>query len=438
MRRDSGNKTGVRTSTSQSLLIRAVLPILIGVLALSSRYNSSGQDLPALTPLVEQWLRGQDRNDFPWKVRLLAPRLTFQQRHLAEVTAIVRAEDLDKGEHERELLFTLAVGDEQGHWIKQANATTLELPAIFPGKQDIIFSEAIYVRPGSYLIAVMANDSTFGKVNVWRSPLLVPPLSGDPLPEMEMHLPRVEFASDIPKNAPEILQGIGGIWPMAQEPARLPVENKRPVSIDLVLNVAGDFRATFGTGRRGVPAVSPRPSLFNAVLEVGNLLSQLDLKSGCVRTSVVDIRRMQVIVDRQDPSMLDWGQLQEPLWKAGSHTIDVGSLQNRNQQSVFLHDLLERIMSGSGPCSARSDNTEHILALVSQDLSFPAGTILKKLDPDKNKGCRFYFFQLDPAMPSLGDTVYGMLKPLQPRRLRFDSPQTLRQAVARFLAYVLE
>jgi hypothetical protein len=31
-----------------------------------------------------------------------------------------------------------------------------------------------------------------------------------------------------------------------------------------------------------------------------------------------------------------------------------------------------------------------------------------------------------------------MLKPLQPRRLRFDSPQTLRQAVARFLAYVLE
>ena len=438
MGRDSGNRTGVRTSKSQSLLIRTVFLILIGVLALSSTNKSSGQDVPALTSHVEQRLRGQDRNGFPWKVRLLAPLLTFQQRHIAEVRAIVRTEDLEKSERERAILFTLAVGDEQGHWIKQANATTLEIPANFPGQQDIIFSEGIYVRPGNYVITVMADDSAFGKVNVWRSPLRVPPLKDDPLPEIEMHIPRVEFAPDIPKNAPEILQVIGGIWPMAQVTAPLPVENKRPVLIDLVLNIAGSFSVTIRTGRGSVPEVQTRLSLVNAVLEAGNVLSQLTLKSGCVRTSVVNIRGMQVIVDRQDPSMLDWGQLQEPIWKAGSHTIDVGSLQNRNQQSAFLHDLLERIMSDYGPCSTRFDNSEHILALVSQDLTFPAGTILRKLDPGKNKDCRFYFFQLDPGMPALGDTVYGMLKPLQPHRLRFDSPQTLRQAVARFLAYVLE
>ena len=147
MGRDSGNNTGVRTSKSQGLPIRIVFLILIGVLALSSTNNSSGQDFAALTPLMEQRLRGQDRNDFPWKVRLLAPLLTFQQRHIAEVRAIVRAEDLEKSEREREILFTLAVGDEQGHWIKQANATILEIPANFPGQQDIIFpKESMFVR----------------------------------------------------------------------------------------------------------------------------------------------------------------------------------------------------------------------------------------------------------------------------------------------------
>jgi hypothetical protein len=46
---------------------------------------------------VEQWLRGPDRRDFPWKVRLLKPRLTFQQRYLVQVRANLPVEVLQQG-----------------------------------------------------------------------------------------------------------------------------------------------------------------------------------------------------------------------------------------------------------------------------------------------------------------------------------------------------
>jgi hypothetical protein len=45
---------------------------------------------PALP--IDEWLRGPDREDFRWKVRVSRPRLTFQQRHLVQIRATVDAD----------------------------------------------------------------------------------------------------------------------------------------------------------------------------------------------------------------------------------------------------------------------------------------------------------------------------------------------------------
>ena len=51
--------------------------------------------LPSEIP-VDEWLRGPDRHDFPWKVKIRDPWLTFQQRHTVQVHADFRLRDLKK------------------------------------------------------------------------------------------------------------------------------------------------------------------------------------------------------------------------------------------------------------------------------------------------------------------------------------------------------
>jgi hypothetical protein len=220
---------------------------------------------------------------------------------------------------------------------------------------------------------------------------------------------------------------------MALEPVPFPVETRRPSAVDLVLNTAVSFG--FVSGRGAVTStMSPLPLLAGAVLQAGNFLSQMDIKSGCVRTSVVNVRRMEKLADRIEPRRLNWTELQAPLWQTGSHTIDVSTLQNRNRQSAFLHDVLEGIMSDADPCLDGTGSYERIVVLISQDLQFPAETVMMPLKPAAGRNCRFFYFQLDMGFVSGGDTIRDMFKALRPRVLKFDSPSSFRQATARFLA----
>jgi hypothetical protein len=408
---------------------------LAGLLAYGPADIGVGRNQSALSPLVEDWLGGGDRSDFPWKVRLLPARLTFQQRHLVEVQVIIRSEDLQVSDKERELFATLAVSDESGRWLREAESITLEIPANLSKSQEILFSEAIYLRPGSYIIAVMVGDGVFRKVNVRRLPVRVSPLKNDPLSDRDLRLPAVEFAPDVPDAPPGVLRFAGKAWPMAPEPLPLPVETGRPLAIDLVLNTAVSFG--FVSGRGSVTGTaSSYPILTGAVLQAGNFLSQMDLKSGCVRTSVVNVRRMEKIADRQESRRLNWEELQAPLWQRGSHTIDVGTLQNRNRQSAFLHEVLDGIMSDADPCSRGAGKSEHVVVFISQDLQFPAETVMMPLRSAAGRDCRLFYFQLNVGFVSGGDTIRDMLKALRPRVLRFDSPNSFRQAVARFLAEI--
>ena len=94
---------------------------LLGVLlTLAPAYCRVSQERPLLP--FDTWILGTDRHDFAWQVRLLGPRLTFQQRYLEQVRITI---PLDKWKEptQRDLHFLIKVADEQGKWFAPESYT---------------------------------------------------------------------------------------------------------------------------------------------------------------------------------------------------------------------------------------------------------------------------------------------------------------------------
>src|SRR5512140_2384498 len=107
---------------------------------------------------VEEWLRGPDRRDFPWKVRLLRPQLTFQQRYLLQVRADLHVDVLQTGSEQRDLHFLVKVADERGRWFHGGEYTHYTVPPKLDGGNEIQFTSGLYLRSGKYVIAVIVYD----------------------------------------------------------------------------------------------------------------------------------------------------------------------------------------------------------------------------------------------------------------------------------------
>src|SRR5258708_15782507 len=157
------------------------------------------QTSEALRPLpIDDWLGGPERQDFPWKIHLFAPRLTFQQRYLVQVRANIDTRVLQNAAPGADLHLLVKVSDDRGHWLSGENYNHFSVPPDLNDETEIEFDSGLYLRPGSYSIAVIAYDSVSGSGNLWRRPLRLQPLKDDPLPQMDRALPRVEFLPAFP------------------------------------------------------------------------------------------------------------------------------------------------------------------------------------------------------------------------------------------------
>src|SRR5205085_10202208 len=96
---------------------------------------------------VDEWLSGPDRQDFPWKVKVLPPMLTFQQRYLEQIRVTISAKPWTEGASP-DLHFVVRVSDEGGHWFKEDNYTQLSLPKSLDMQNEIQFGVGIYLKPG--------------------------------------------------------------------------------------------------------------------------------------------------------------------------------------------------------------------------------------------------------------------------------------------------
>jgi hypothetical protein len=378
--------------------------------------NESADDLPPFN--VDRWLNGPNREDFPWGVQVSAPTLTLQQRYVVQVRAFfyIRRGILKNTKIPQDLHFVLKVAPEGYNWVPQYSYTRIP----FPSKEDeyniLEFTKDIYLRPGTYTIALIACDPVLDKGNVWREQVKVAPLKRDKLPELDRNLRSIEFAS---KERP---LAMGREW--------LPVKNNRSLCIDIVANTSMDWHNNPRLGRwyqsPGPPIVARDKSKH--ILQVASVLSHLGVRKGRVRVSIVDALRTKTLFNREDAADFDWQRASRSLKTETPSTIDIDLLASQTQASAYLYDTLQEILEDNA-CASGTELPLKIVIVVSTDMVFPEDTPIRQIVLPNRDSVRFFYFKIPKGIPA-NDDLHKMLEKTKPKAFTVRNGSSFRMDLA--------
>ncbi len=414
----------------------AILPLFLAISAISPAVCQIVGEASHSVP-VEEWLRGPDRRDFPWKISVDAPRLTFQQRYLLQVHVKISAPELQKSSPRRDLHFVVKVADEERHWFPGEDYYHYPVPPALDASDEIQFAAGLYLRPGNYVLAVMAYDSVLKNGDLVRQNVRVPALKNDPLPHLDRDLPTVEFLREVPRGS--VLEPRGTLqddtWELGSGREWLPVADARPVRIDVVLNFSQwleprplSLRARMHSPVEWVaPTLSEQRQMVARMLQIGSVLSDLGVQDGCVRVTGLDIIRMKVLFDDLDGSQADWKKIGDQVNKNDRNTIDVHALAGRTRVAEFLSQKLSALMADTSGC-AGVEEVRRVIVMASPGVEFPEGTRLVRLAPESDR--RLYYLKVGFDVP---DDIERVLRPAKPRKFAVEEPRKFRQALAQIV-----
>ncbi|MGB7847782.1 MAG: hypothetical protein WBL63_19375 [Candidatus Acidiferrum sp.] len=411
---------------------------------------ASSQTFETRPPLpIDDWLRGPDRQDFAWKIHLLEPRLTFQQRYLVQVRATIDAGILRNVAPPADMHFVVKVSDDRGHWLTGDNYNHFPVPPGLGSDKEIAFDSGLYLRPGNYTIAVIAYDSVRSNGNLWRRPLRVRPLKDDPLPQLDRDLPQVEFLREFPTDSltlnaanefptarpvPYFGSSNDETWPLGHGREWLPVSTARPVRIDLIM----DFSGWTDPQEKIRPSAQAYRQSVGRLLQVGSVISHLTPKRGCIRVSSLDMLRMRTILDRVDSGDLDWDIVQRSMTKLDQFTVDVRALEKRKQAAEFFRRFVTLAASDSAGCGSDLEVPLHVVIVaVAGRLQFPSGTRVERMEVEADGECHFYYLRPEEIGPGYGfDDVERMLKSVGARQYALSGPREFRRVLAKMIVDV--
>src|SRR5713226_7259324 len=177
-------------------------------------------DLP-----LDQWLAGGDREEIPWKVRVISKGLSFEQRLLVGMEVEISSRSLASRGVGNDLLMFVRVVDFAGKTVHDYGRVPLQNEDKTTRRKPLEIAWGALVLAGDYRASVVLYDRTSRLRSVATRSLHVPPLHNDPLPDSWRNLPTVEFLRPMEgldlQFHPEIA---GRLW--------LPVTSSRPVEVE--------------------------------------------------------------------------------------------------------------------------------------------------------------------------------------------------------------
>ena len=272
------------------------------------------------------------------------------------------------------LLMAIAVRDSAGKRYTESQRLDLTEPRYSPAQSiaEAAWIETVFVLPGDYEITFAVADLTTGEHNLARRKLHVAPLAGDPLPGAWRDLPAVEFVESY--DPPD-----GWFLPEITTRLALPVETRRRVRVDIVMNAA-----ISETSRRAQRHTEQSKTLLIPALKT---LSQMDVRNGMLRLAVMDVARRREIFT-QDSGPLDWRKLKAALAQDDPRTIDASALKERGQDAqFFVHHIAKRI--------AGDDGALHVLIVLSPPMAFPGETDRSPIEPPEGSDCRVFYIKYE-------------------------------------------
>jgi hypothetical protein len=392
----------------------------VGITALMFAQSVPPADLP-----IEAWLNGPERHDIPWQVAIEPGSLTYQQRHVVQVRTTYPVSKLLKAEIAPSDIHVIArFATEDGRWLPGQGYSRVQLPATgsVPGTIDSFIS--VYLRPGRYKFALMAFDSLHHNGNLQRGSFEVRGEKDDPFPNMDADLPSIDYPSPIAGPGDVDPTSIGHSWALGHGILRLPVANSHPVQLDVVVNLSLN---ALDEGFRDQTGAA-------FLMQVSNVLTQLDLRQGCVRFSAIDILRRQTLALGVDGPHVDWGQLEATLEKNDPFTIDATDLAGRKTAPARFVEFLQQATTSADHCDAQGQPMRHVLIVLGEEFLFPPKTEKATIDSRTLPLTRCYYLERSLGQARRADDISNLLKPLQPERIAFVRPIEFRKALARIVA----
>ncbi len=378
------------------------------------------------------------QTQFKWSVRITAGRLTSFQRMMARVDILVDGTEIVKRKGRGELTFFVQLTPVQltssDHRKFQAHgAYDLKKATEAIAKSRIVSSQTAFVVAGDYRVDVAIQDSQTGEHATIERSLHVNAVGSDPLPNADRMLPPVEFHTAA--NAPDV-------WfqPDSTGVLNLPVEMRHPIRVELLANVSP---STIGPRLR--PGRMTTRNLGD-ILPEWKTFDQLNLSQGSLRASLIDITRQQVLFtqERQGaPSPIDWPRLRRSILEANPQTIDVRELAKRRSSPQFFVDEVRKRVK---PQTA--------LIILTGVMGFAGNDDRRPIEIDPREAGKVYYvrfhfirMRIPPVSDTLEeprrksvlpqseeleafDTLYDMVKPLQPRLFDVYSAGGARKALA--------
>ena len=367
------------------------------------------------------WFEEPDQHAPHWRVHFDPPTLTYSQRFVVSVRAILPA---NGKEPHPDWHILLRIADKSGRWFQNYDSFRVDLRGVPPKSGPLLWRGYAFVQPGTYRLALVAYDAINERHFVWHKMMRVDRPSV--LPDVDRDLPTVEFV-DLSQIPPPPI------------PEYLPVHTQAPVQIDVVFNLTGDEQLSLTPHNLDS---SRRPYVEYALRGATALLSQLAPSQGCVRVSAIDILRLKVLLDRSSADAAsNLNRIQQAIPIAlDNSAVEVHTLAGRTKAREFFDQFLEKVISDNATCSTRLPNANRAIILVSDSLIFPEGTDREPVSTPEHRNALFFlvrfsytlFYTRDsfPTAVTTFDEVGHMLGPLHPRYFNVAEPNGLRRAVA--------
>lgn len=400
----------------------------------------------------EQWQNEPERKGIRWNVHLAEPELSNHQRLVSRLEITIDGAELAKRRSEGRFVLLMQITDEQNHnWRDFESVDLATLPATVKNS-DAAYYRNFFVLPGDYSIVVAAYDTADSSEHfLTRRKLHVSPLHNDPLPGAWAGLPSIEFVrlTRFPDN-----------WylPFIRNRVKLAAETKRPVRIELLLNLSPPDSLA-GSAR-------VRNRNLSALLPSFKVLTQLQQENTTVNAAVVNLTRQQVVFEQSAVKRLDWRRLMASIGEDVPGIVDIKDLEIRHQRPQFFAGEVMQRLAGAhaavGESGGERDEPRAVIVLTSP-VTFDDGADLRPVEAVAHSGAKVFYLRYQPfptatlsggrrpgprrspdgmflpPRASFGpawDQLVSVLKPTDPKIFDIASPEQFRKALAAVLAEI--
>jgi hypothetical protein len=425
----------------------------------SAAFGQQGLQDPVFDRIpFEQWLKGDGDAHMRWSVEVSPSRLSVYQRLSVVLAVRVDGAEFVKRNGPGQMVVFMEIRDRDDRAFRTHRALHFEELKNPGDLASVNFEQHAFIVPGDYQVAAAIYDTGSKEHALKRIKLHVPEVTRDPLPNSWGQLPEVEFVTVA--DPPD-----GWYLPEVSAHLSLPVENERPVRVEVVVNESPTELATGRTGR------TMKRNMGNLIPAL-RILSEMDIKNGSINVTLLDLERRKVSFHQEQAAKLDWAKLRAALIDNDPNQINVHALENHEQNAqFFVSEVRKRLesteLNGDVPLGLTADPAR-VLIVLSGPMAFPKGQDLRPIEATREPDTRvFYICYFPPRLgvftgppsqfggsgrrggggpspvlggpnhgTSLEDSLWRTLKPLGPRTFEVTTPMEFRNAIAAIMSEI--